>query len=416
MNDETLELLSAYLDGALPAAERAALEARLVASPELRRELDELRAVAQAVKDLPKEPLPPGFLARFQARKAAGAAPKADWVFLPPAARPIAFALSSAVVALFIWNKTTVAPEEPLLHPPGAAAVSDMKGSPVAQLDFAGRVSGEKSGAATSAAVAQNAMGVSGAVSDPIHRDESTPSIAENAPAAPSAASSIATAPSLAAPMMKPGSVRRARALGSPLADDGASGGGGALAERGAAAMTEEERSAKNEQMFGYIESEKKKMGIAKVMPKASLDTSRMFGGPAPVAPKIAAASPSLLKQASQSVPAMDALQAQAAASPLEGRLSPDAGLVFTDARSLASSWVLLGFPGEPPVVDFTTGRLVLLKPSATKILSVTPKPNSVDVVYRSLTPEETADPAADRVAPIPSEPRAVLIFDASPR
>jgi hypothetical protein len=415
MNDETLELLSAYLDGAVPPAERAALEARLLASPELRRELDELRAVAQAVKDLPKEPLPPGFISRFQARKAAGASPKADWVFLPPAARPIAFALSSAVVALVIWNKTTVAPEEPLLHPPGAANVSDMKGGPVAQLDFARRVSDDKAASATGAAVAQNAMGVSGAVSDPIHRDESTPSIAENAPAAAPAAAALS---SLSAPTMAPkASMRRARALGSPLTDGAAaSGGGGALAERGAAAMTEEERSAKNEQMFGYIESEKKKMGIAKVMPKDSLDTSRMFGGPAPAAPKIAAASPSLLKQVSQSVPAADALKAQEAANPLEGRLSPDAALVFTDARSLSSSWILLGFPGEPPTVDFTSGRLVLLKPSATKILSVTPKPNSVDVVYRSLTPEETPDPAVDRVAPIPSEPRTVLIFDASPR
>ncbi len=412
MNDENLELLSAYLDGALPEAERAAFEARLLASAELRRELDELRAVAAAVKDLPKEPLPPGFLTRFAARRAAGDTPKADWVFLPPAARPVAFALSSAVIALVIWNKVTVAPEPALLHPPGAAEVSDMKAAPVSQLDFAGRVSGAASVAATTGLAAQNATGIAGAVPEPERRGESTPSVSEK-PAAPAAAPGFATPP-----MAAKGFARRARAFGSPLSDGAGEGGGALLAERGAQAMTEEERSAKNEQMFGYIESEKKKMGIAKVMPKEELSGARLLRADAPAAPKIAAASPSLLKKASQSVPAterLDALQA-AGAGPGPGRLSPDAGLVFTDARSLASSWVLLGFPGEPPSVDFTTGRLVLLKPSATKILSVTPKPNSIDVVYRSLTPEETADPVQDRVAPIPSEPRTVLIFDASPR
>ena len=55
---------------------------------------------------------------------------------------------------------------------------------------------------------------------------------------------------------------------------------------------------------------------------------------------KIAAASPSLLKKASQSVPAAERMDALQAAGPGAGHLSPDAGLVFTDARSLSSSWV----------------------------------------------------------------------------
>ena len=50
MNDETRELLSAYLDGALPEGERRALEARLASSAELRGALEDLRSVSKAVK------------------------------------------------------------------------------------------------------------------------------------------------------------------------------------------------------------------------------------------------------------------------------------------------------------------------------------------------------------------------------
>jgi hypothetical protein len=57
-----------------------------------------------------------------------------------------------------------------------------------------------------------------------------------------------------------------------------------------------------------------------------------------------------------------------------------------------------------------------MIKPSATKILSVTPGPDAIVVVYRSLQPEDASDPARDRVAPLPSQPRTVLIYDASPR
>ncbi len=289
--------------------------------------------------------------------KAGGKNSKSDWALLPPAARPLAFALSSAVVALVIWNKTAVAPEDPPLHPPGAANVFDMKTAPVAQRDFSDLVS-KSSG--------------------------------EGPEAAPSA--------------RKEGVQRRARALGSPLQDPSA--------ERGASAMTEEERSAANERMFGGIEAEKKRMGIVKVLPKDALEGAR--GAAVPAAPKIVAPAPSMLKRASQSMPTTLPYGAERASG--DRRPAPDAGLVFSDASGLASSWILLGFPGKPPVVDFASGRLMLLKPSATKILSVTTKPDSIDVLYRALTPEENPDPIRDRVAPIPREPRAVLIFDASPR
>ena len=49
-----------------PQALRRALEARLNDSPDLKRALEDLRAVSKAVKDLPKQPLPAGFIARLR--------------------------------------------------------------------------------------------------------------------------------------------------------------------------------------------------------------------------------------------------------------------------------------------------------------------------------------------------------------
>ncbi len=53
LSENDLELLSAYLDGALSESERAALEARLQAEPELQRELARLRATVDLVGTLP---------------------------------------------------------------------------------------------------------------------------------------------------------------------------------------------------------------------------------------------------------------------------------------------------------------------------------------------------------------------------
>ncbi len=56
------ELLSAYLDGELTAAEREHLEARLLTDPALQRELDALRRTVTLVRDLPPAPLPRNFI------------------------------------------------------------------------------------------------------------------------------------------------------------------------------------------------------------------------------------------------------------------------------------------------------------------------------------------------------------------
>jgi anti-sigma factor RsiW len=59
--DEQRERLSAYLDGELPASERAPLEHHLAGCAECRRELDELREVRALLRSMPVPALPRSF-------------------------------------------------------------------------------------------------------------------------------------------------------------------------------------------------------------------------------------------------------------------------------------------------------------------------------------------------------------------
>jgi|CXWL01.1.fsa_nt_gi hypothetical protein len=101
MKDETRERLSAYLDGALSDSQRRAVEAEVELSVEMRHELEALRDVSAAVKGLGKEKLPEGFMARLQARRA-----REEAAARPSGYRPLALALSTAVIALVIWDRT----------------------------------------------------------------------------------------------------------------------------------------------------------------------------------------------------------------------------------------------------------------------------------------------------------------------
>jgi hypothetical protein len=88
LNDRDVELLSAYLDGALTPAERAALEARLQADAALRRDLDGLRQTVALVRALPRLAAPRSF---------ALTPAQAGLVDRP---RPLPFFVSSAFSAL----------------------------------------------------------------------------------------------------------------------------------------------------------------------------------------------------------------------------------------------------------------------------------------------------------------------------
>ncbi|HXT00599.1 MAG TPA: hypothetical protein VN915_07990 [Elusimicrobiota bacterium] len=416
MTDETREELSAYIDNALPENERRDLESRLAASAELRGALEDLRAVSRAVRDLPKEPLPPGFMVRFQARRARGDAPRADWVFLPPAARPVVGALSFGVIALMIWSRVQPAQEQ-FLHPDEAARVAAPGNAPVSQLDLHGMISGTAGPASSDA----KSLEIAGAAQAP-ERPRDKDAVLEGG------AGAAADEMKASAKISGVSAVRGAngRAAGAPIAAPAAPAAAAAepqLTDRTRTTMSEEERSARNEQLFAQLEGQKKEMGM-RVLPKgeeAGAGTNFLGLREPPAAPAIRAPVPSLLKAKKKSgaladTASVNSLAAKPAAASAAGRLAPDAGLVFGDAGSLASSWVLLGLPGDPPSFDFSNGRVVVIKPSSTKILSVTPGADSVQVVFRTLEPDEASDPAKDRVAPLPSSPKTVLIYDASPR
>lgn len=232
-----------------------------------------------------------------------------DWVFLPPAYRPIVFALSSALVALAVW--------------------------------------------------------------DCFHRTED---IIQDVPRA-----EAASRPTVLAE--------------EPL-------------EKDAVPMPEEERSKRNEEYMAGIEKEKLSMGISSVLPASNI--------PVLVSPAGKRASKPSRFAAGSPIPAAAQDKDSKTATPMDyaaGVPSDDAGLVFTDGASLSSSWTLLGLPGNYPAVDYWTRRAVVLKRSSTKILEVRAAKDRVEVYFRLLHPDEASDPAQDRFATLPLEPKPVSLL-----
>lgn len=222
----------------------------------------------------------------------------------------------------------------------------------------------------------------------------------EQAPIAQLNVSSLAASGGDAANVPPPGAPRGdGRAAGRPLD-----------APASPAPMTEEERSQRNEQMILGLEKQKRSMGIRRVLPKKEQadGTSILGETDALPAPAVRDAAPPLLK---------DEADAPAPRRPAGlGRVTPEAGLVFSDARDLSTSWVVLGMPGDPPAPDFSRHRLAVLKVPGTKIVSVTVDGTAWTVSYRSLLSNETPDPSKDRVALIAPEPKPIRFVDVSSR
>lgn len=258
MNDDLRERLSAYLDGSLSRIERASIEAQLARSQDLKRELESLRAVSGALKKLPVAEPPQELMERLD--QLLGAAPGRDWILLPPAYRPVAFALSSAIVCLVIWDKTRP-PEEVSAPRSGwqgdVVAVKSAADSPSPELNFSEAIS--------SMSASASAAGPSDAAQPP-------------SPETPSRAAQPA--------------------LGSPVE--------AAPSSDSFSARSEEERSAINERLHETLELEKKKMGIVKVLDKSASVVEE------PVAPRFPPPTALVLKDA-------DSLRAAWTAAGLEG-------------------------------------------------------------------------------------------------
>lgn len=385
MNDSTREKLSAYLDGALSDTERRAVEVEVSRSEELRLELEALRAVSAAVKGLPKEELPAGFRARLDARIAReGAAPERDYFILPPAYRPLAFALSTAVVALVVWDRTV--PRQEMISPRAGwdsetVAVKSAADAPPS-VDVSGRVSSFAAGAKP---------------------DDETSDKKENA------TNDKARAPStLGKNLSAPGkplefAESAAPAAAPPSAFEGSTaepvpGAGGTFTAR-----NEEERSAINERLYRGFEEEKKRMGIARIAEKDSEADNLPLGG-----------RDLMALQASPEAPRLDsgAIGSSRAAAPLRkakaARSAPVVkALSLKSAEALAAAWAAAALPGEPPAIDFTKEMaLFLAGPSGCGIVDVQQRKKFIVVLYKESGFE---DPSA-RVRAAALSPKPIVV------
>jgi hypothetical protein len=109
LTDLDYDLLSAYIDDALTESERTALESRLQSEPELRGELDELRATVTLLNNLPTLKAPRDFTldARYARRSSTFFFTSAAFTALSSAAAIILFALGAY---LFIGRSGSQAP------------------------------------------------------------------------------------------------------------------------------------------------------------------------------------------------------------------------------------------------------------------------------------------------------------------
>lgn len=101
LNERDFELLSAYLDGELIDSERLALEIRLDAEPELRRELNELRQTVQMIRQMPTIKAPRDFTLAHPDASSADRASMTPRRPLPLVLRP-AFSTFSAAAAVLL--------------------------------------------------------------------------------------------------------------------------------------------------------------------------------------------------------------------------------------------------------------------------------------------------------------------------
>lgn len=408
MNDAIREKLSAYLDGALPDAERRAVEVEISRSEEMRLELEALRAVSASVKGLPKEPLPAGFMARLEARRARDSKPERDYLILPPAYRPLAFALSTAVVALVVWDKTR-APEELIVPKVGwdseKVSVKSAAEAPPS-IDVSGQLASMDSAESAAAneltapaAKKEDAGDAKGAVST-FGKHISAPGkpieVQENGPAALAGAAGArraAPVPSAERPIPDGALTKEQSDALDNLPDAG--GQDGAMIAR-----NEEERSAINERLYKGFEEEKKRMGIARIMEKDA-DEGRLAGG----------GREFMALQATPEAPQVGRARGSTAAvrgaAKAKGGAPVVKALTLKSAEALSAAWAAAGLDGEPPAVNFPDQMAVFLAgPEGCGIVGVRSGKKYIFVLYKN---EGFGEPSA-RVKAVAASPKPILL------
>ncbi len=393
MNDDIREKLSAYLDGALSDADRRAVEVELSRSEDLTRELEALRSVSNAVKGLPKEKLPDGFLARLESRRAREEGkPARDYYILPPTYRPLAFALSTAVVALVVWDKTRT-PEELYAPRPGwdseKVAVRSAAEAP-ASVDISGQIAAMDQKAAApaqpEAAEAFNRVGKKESVGAMKLAGSSTFGKHISAPGQPLGFSEpVASAPAPAALDAMDG-----------LQGNGAGSGGSTIARN------EEERSAINERLYKGFEEEKKRMGIARIMDKDVEDKNLPTGGREMMTLQ---ATPDAARLDDASPAAKAPLRAKAKAA--KRAAAPVKAIALKSADALQAAWAAAGLAGDPPSVEFPGQMAVFLAgPAGSGIVEVQERKRFLVVLYKD---SGFSDPSA-RVKALAASVKPVVV------
>lgn len=154
LNDEDLDLLSAYLDHQVEDGERAALEARLEREPALRRALDELRVTVALLRDLPPARPPRSFTL-----DPAALAPRPRWLAAAGWMR-LGSAIAAVLLALTVTLELVTSGRGGMAGAPVTSSSAVMATSAAAQAQIqaapgadaaSGRAAGESAAEATAA-------------------------------------------------------------------------------------------------------------------------------------------------------------------------------------------------------------------------------------------------------------------------
>lgn len=357
MTDHVIDSLSEFMDDALPAASAREVAAHLSACASCQGELEDLRAASKMVKDLPQAELPIGFMQRLERRR--NEEPAATPWLLPFPARVAAFALSSVIVGLVVYDK---------FQGPGA------------RLD----------------SIASNSAAPTGAFSDMPTAPAAAPAMAPQslAPAEAKLEMAEMKARSFDGSYNRPERHLAKRALagarGRSLREDndssegtglsgaaaasvrGFSGGGGAPIGE---AMPQAPKFS-NESLQKDLERQKSSMGIRQILPRddskqksAEEDEKMISAGFTP--PKLDnAPQPRIISP----VPHMKALSSGAGAAAaaksadILGVVAPFEGVVVRRPADMPAAWAQAGLEVAPPTVNFSRHAVVIAPGAITEV------------------------------------------------
>jgi hypothetical protein len=200
LNDDELELLSAYIDNQLVAAERAALEQRLGRDPALRAGLDELRGTVALLHELAPLPPPRSFTldpVAFAPRPA----PLFGWLRLGATLASVLLAITFAIEFASFGGVPAAAPMigggAPAAAPTAAMAASQRQTQLVTAVPFAQSEPAAEATAAPAAAAPAAAAPTAAPAAEMAAEPTASTKAAEAtaAPAAPEAPAAGAAAP-----------------------------------------------------------------------------------------------------------------------------------------------------------------------------------------------------------------------------